>query len=75
MESLQLNVKFNFQQLLEIVKQLSPVEKAKLNEVIWEDNNDIPLEHQKLVLDRVKKGKTNPNSILNWEEASKTLVP
>jgi len=30
MHSLQLNVNLNFQQLLEVVKQLTPVEKAKL---------------------------------------------
>ncbi|MEY3412060.1 MAG: hypothetical protein RIQ70_746 [Bacteroidota bacterium] len=75
MNNLQLNVSLNFQQLLEVVKQLSPVEKVKLNEFIWNENIDIPIEHQKLVLDRIKKSKANPSRMLNWEEASKTLKP
>ena len=58
-----------------MVKQLSPVEKVKLNEFIWNENIDIPIEHQKLVLDRIKKSKANPSRMLNWEEASKTLKP
>jgi hypothetical protein len=75
MNSLQLNVNLNFQQLLEVVKQLSPTEKVKLNEFIWNDNFDIPVEHQKIVLDRIKKSKTNPSRMLDWDEASKTLNP
>lgn len=75
MNSLQLNVNLNFQQLLEVVKQLSPVEKVKLNEFIWSENIDIPVEHQKLVLDRIQKSKENPKRMLDWDEASKTLKP
>ena len=60
MHSLQLNVNLNFQQLLEVVKQLTPVEKAKLNEYIWNDDIEIPIEHQKLVLERIEKSKANP---------------
>lgn len=75
MNSLQLNVNLNFQQLLEVVKQLSPTEKVKLNEFIWNDNIDIPVEHQKIVLDRIKKSKSNPNRMLDWDEVSKTLNP
>jgi hypothetical protein len=73
MNSLQINVNLNFQQLLEVVKQLSPTEKVKLNEFIWNDNFDIPEEHQKIVLNRIKKSKTNPNRMLDWDEVSKTL--
>lgn len=75
MNSLQLNVSLNFQQLLEVVKQLSPTEKVKLNEFIWNENIDIPIEHQKLVLDRIQKSKDNPSRMLDWDEASKTLKP
>ncbi len=75
MSSLQLNVNLNFQQLLEVVKQLSPTEKVKLNEFIWNDNIDIPVEHQKIVLDRIKNSKTNQSRMLDWDEASKTLNP
>ena len=67
MNSLQLNVNLNFQQLLEVVKQLSPTEKVKLNEFIWNDNFDIPEAHQKIVLSRVKKSKANPSRMLDWD--------
>jgi hypothetical protein len=75
MNSLQLNVSLDFQQLLEVVKQLSPSEKLKLNEFIWNDNINIPVEHQKLVLDRIQKSKTNPSRMIDWDVASKTLKP
>ncbi len=75
MNSLQLNVNLNFQQLLDVVKQLSPTEKVKLNEFIWNDNFDIPVEHQKIVLDRIEKNKTNPSRMLDWDEVSKALNP
>jgi hypothetical protein len=75
MNSLHLNVNLNFEQLLEIVRQLSPSEKLKLNEFIWDERMDIPVEHQKLVLDRIQKSKANPSSMLDWDEASKTLKP
>ena len=75
MNSLQLNVNLNFQQLLEVVKQLSPTEKVKLNEFIWNDYFDTPEAHQKIVLNRIKKSKANPNRMLDWDEASKTLNP
>lgn len=73
MNSLQVNVNLNFQQLLEVVKQLSPTEKVKLNEFIWNENFDIPDEHQKIVLNRIKKSKANPSRMLDWDEASKML--
>jgi len=73
MNSIRLNVNLNFQQLLDSIKQLSPKEKLQLNEALWEENMDIPLEHQTLVLDRVKKARENPKRLLNWDEASKKL--
>jgi hypothetical protein len=73
MNNLQLNVSLSFQQLLEVVKQLSPSEKLKLSDVIWDESMEIPMEHQKLVLDRVKKSKANPSRMLDWDEASETL--
>jgi len=74
MDTLHLNVNLNFQQLLDIVKQLSPSEKLKLNDFIWNDTMDIPMEHQKLVFDRMQNSKVNPESMLDWDEASKTLT-
>ncbi len=75
MESIHLNINLSFQQLVDVVKQLSPDEKLKLNEVIWSENMDIPIEHQRLVLDRIEKVKQNPERMLDWTEASKKLKP
>ena len=73
MNSLHLNIDLNFQQLLEIVKQLSPIEKVKLNEFLWNEDTEIPLKHQELVLSRIKKSKENPARLLDWDQAQKTL--
>ncbi|MES2543486.1 MAG: addiction module protein [Bacteroidota bacterium] len=74
MNTLQLNIKLDFQQLLEAIKQLSPSEKLKLNESIWDDQMEIPKEQQKLVLDRIKKSNANPERMLDWDDASKKLT-
>lgn len=68
-----MSINVTFEQLVEVVKRLSPSEKLKLNDVLWQDNIDIPEEHQRLVLDRVEKSRKNPSRMLDWEEASKKL--
>lgn len=73
METAKINIPINFQQLIEAVKQLSPKEKLKLNELIWEGNGSIPIEHQELVLDRIQKARQNPNKMLDWDDVEKTL--
>ncbi len=73
MSSLQLNINLSFQQLADAVKQLSPTEKLKLSDLIWCEGVDIPVEHQELVLGRIEKAKQNPERMLDWDEASKTL--
>jgi len=75
MENLELKINLNFKQLTKIVKQLSPSEKLKLNDVIWEGNMTIPEEHKKIVLQRIRKAKQNPERMLDWDKASKTLKP
>ena len=73
MDSLQLNINLSFQQLLKVVKQLSPSQKLKLNDAIWDDTSEIPVEHQKIVLDRKLKSKLDPSRMLDWEIALKKL--
>jgi hypothetical protein len=75
METAKINIQVNFQQIVEAVKQLSPKEKLKLSDIIWEDDHEIPIETQKLVLDRIKYAREHPETMLDWEEASKTLIP
>jgi len=73
MEAATINIQLNFKQIVEAVRQLSPSEKFKLNEIIWEDNIEIPKAHQELVLSRLEKGERNPERLLDWDEVVKTL--
>ena len=75
MENLHVNINLSIQQLVDVVKQLSPEEKLILNEAIWSEGMDIPQEHQDLVMDRIKKARQNPDRMLNWDAASKELKP
>jgi hypothetical protein len=74
MEAAKISIQINFQQIIEAVKQLSPKEKLKLNEVIWDENTPIPIEHQQLVRERVKEAKEHPEMMLDWDEVSKKLA-
>lgn len=73
METIKLNINLTVNQLMEAVKQLSPKDKLKINDAIWSDDMEIPIEHQKIVLDRISKSKTNPERLLDWDEVSKNF--
>ncbi|SHF95915.1 hypothetical protein SAMN05444372_101336 [Flavobacterium micromati] len=66
-------IKINVNQLIEAAKQLSPKDRLKLYDAMWDDDMIIPVEHQRIVLDRIAKSKTNPERLLDWDEVSKTL--
>jgi len=68
-----IHIHLDLQQLVEAVKQLSPQEKLKLSEALWEEDASIPKQHQALVLDRVKKSKKDQDRLLDWTKASKSL--
>lgn len=74
MNTIQLNINLTFNQLLEAVKQLSPNEKLMLNNVIWDESMEIPLEQQAFVLQRKQDSQENPENMLDWKSASKTLT-
>jgi hypothetical protein len=74
MDVAKINIQVNFQQIVEAVKQLSPKEKLQLNELIWDESTPIPVEHQQLVIARVKRSKENPESMLDWDAVSKQLA-
>lgn len=73
METIKLNIDLSVSQLIEAVKQLSPKDRLKVNDAIWNEDIEIPIEHQKIVLKRMAKAKTNPERLLDWDEVSKTL--
>ena len=73
METIKLNIDLSVNQLIEAVKQLSPKDRLKINDAIWNEEMEIPVEHQRIVLDRMEKSKTNPERLLDWDEVSKLL--
>jgi hypothetical protein len=68
MDNLNLKIDINFEQLLEVVKQLTSEEKLKLNERIWIEDFEIPSEHQELVLGRITKSKADKSRLLDWKD-------
>lgn len=73
METVKRNSDLNFNQLLEAIKKLSPKDRLKINDAIWNEETEIPLEHQKLVLSRVEKSELDPKRLLDWDEVAKNL--
>lgn len=73
METIKLNIDLSINQLIEADMQLSPKDRLKVNDAIWNEDIEIPIEHQRIVLDRMAKAKTNPERLLDWDEVSKTL--
>jgi hypothetical protein len=49
--------------------------KSLLDYALQKENDayNIPDAHQKLVMDRFEKVRKNPESLLDWDEAKKTL--
>ena len=66
-------VELSLKQLVDAVKRLSPSEKLALNEMMWKEDMPIPLEHQEIVKERIRRGNENPEQLLNWDDASKQL--
>ena len=66
-------VELSFRQLMDAVRQLSPSEKLELNEMIWNDDITIPVEHQELVNERIRKANANSELLQDWDKAVKSL--
>lgn len=75
MNSISVNINLSFKQLIAAVKQLSSKEKLLLNDVLWEENMEIPPEHQAMVLSRIQKAEQNPDRLVDWDKASVSLKP
>jgi hypothetical protein len=59
METIKPNIDLNVNQLIDAVKQISSKDRLKVNDAIWNDGMEIPFEHQRIVLYRMAKAKTN----------------
>lgn len=73
MELVSAKLDLSLLQVVNLVKQLSPAEQLVLNEMIWEDQIEIPAEHQAIVRERIEKSRSNPERMLNWDKVSETL--
>ena len=56
---------------MELVKNLGFAKVAQESKM--SDIMDIPEAHQKLVMDRFNKVRKNPDKLMDWDEAKKTL--
>ena len=66
--NINLNIPLNFNQVVDIVKQLSPQEKTKLKEVLESEQEDIPEEHKNIVRQRIKASEADPSRLLDWDK-------
>jgi len=77
-QHIQLNVPLSFKQVIDIVKQLSPIEKQQLSEVLWTEQSVgdmiIPEEHKQVVRQRIKKYENQPNSYLSWDDIERKMA-
>lgn len=67
-QNINLNIPLNFNQVVDIVKQLSPQEKVKLKEVLESEQEDIPEEHKNIVRQRIKASEADPSRLLDWDK-------
>ena len=76
-QHIQLNVPLNFNQVIDIVKQLSPTEKQKLSEVLWTEQTVdyiiISEEQKQIVMQRLKRMEQQPESCLTWEDIERKI--
>lgn len=64
----------NFNEVKELVRNLTPSEKLQLNDFIWEENIEIPIEHKVLVRERREKNNANPERLIDWDAAINFLM-
>jgi hypothetical protein len=76
-QHIQLKVPLSVDQLIDIVRQLSPKEKQKLSSVLWDETKEeevfIPEGHKKIVRQRLKRMEESPETILSWEDIERKI--
>jgi hypothetical protein len=76
-QHIQLNVPLSFNQLIDIIRQLSPKEKQQLSSVLWDETREedivIPEEHKKIVSQRLKRMEEHPETCLSWEDIERKI--
>jgi hypothetical protein len=76
-QHIQLKVPLSVDQLIALVRQLSPKEKQKLSSVLWDETREeeifIPDDHKKIVRQRLKKMEDSPETSLSWEDIERKI--
>ncbi len=76
-QHIQLKVPLSFNQLIDVVRQLSPKEKQELSNVLWdeirEEEINIPEGHKKIVRQRLKQMEEHPESSISWEHIERNI--
>ncbi len=71
-QHIQLKVPLSVDQLIDIVRQLSPKEKQKLSSILWDETMEeeifIPEDHKNIVRQRLKRMEESPETSLSWED-------
>ena len=76
-QHIQLKVPLSFNQLIDVVRQLSPKEKQELSNVLWdeirEEEINIPEGNKKIVRQRLKQMEEHPENCLSWEDIERKI--
>ena len=76
-QNIQLSLPLSFEQVVEIVKKLSPSEKQQLREVLLTEQGyedfKVPEEHKQLVRERIKKYENNTGSYISWDDIEQKM--
>jgi hypothetical protein len=76
-QHIQLTVPLSFDQLIDIVRQLSPQEKQQLSSVLWDEAKEeeitVPEGHKKIVRQRLKRMESHPESSITWEDIERKI--
>lgn len=68
-QQISLNIPLDFNQLVNIVRQLPPKEKLKLSVILLEEQEIlIPEEHKDIVRQRIKASEQDPSRLLKWDD-------
>ena len=77
-QHVQINIPLSFNQIIEIVRQLSFPEKQQLTEFLWTEPEMgelvISEGHKKIVRDRIKKLEENQGEYLSWEDVERKMA-
>lgn len=76
-QHIHLKVPLSVDQLIDIVRQLSPKEKQKLSSILWEETKEeevfIPEDHKRIVSKRLKRMEESPETSLSWEDIERKI--